>query len=70
LPVVKTFTLIGLGEKTRFFFGLFDRPYQWRVISLETEKKNTLLLGCNREPLLRAKMPKKRNFCGFGFGRF
>jgi len=27
-----------------------------------------LLVGYNYEPILTAKMPKKRNFCGFGFG--
>ena len=48
--------------------GPFDRPYQWRVISLETEKKNTLLLGCNGKTLLRVFLGKIRNFCGFGFG--
>lgn len=48
--------------------GLFDRAYQWRGVSLETEKKkNTLLLGCNGKTLLTAKMPKNTQKLRFWF---
>jgi len=62
-------TLIGLGEKTRFFFRLFDRTSQWCEFSLATEffKTPLLLLGSKPKPLLRVFLGKIRNFCGFGF---
>jgi hypothetical protein len=67
--LVETFTMIGLGEKGRFFLGLFDRAYQWFDLSLATKKITPCCCYITTmKHFSRQKCPKNAIFAVLGFG--